>query len=133
MGPNTAFCLVIFGVLGIYCEFIWPGRVWQGVLGGAAAATGGYFLWAASPSHSGLALLAVAAGLFLLGALVETFCVAGAAATVVMALGVIRLIAGARGIRPILAIPWCVAFGVITVGLNWAGRRARRNKRADLV
>ena len=129
MGPNTAFCLVIFGVLGVYCEFIWPGRVWQAVLGSAAAVTGSYFLWQALPSSIGLELLGISALLFLLDAYVDTRFIAGAGATAALAFGFVKLIAGEHGIRLWLALPWCLVFGAITMFLNWAARRARRNKR----
>ena len=130
MGSNTAFCLVIFGVLGVYCEFIWPGRVWQAVLGSAAAVTGGYFLWRDLPSPLGVNLLGAAALLFLVDAYIDTRFVAGTVATTALAFGFVKLIFGAHGIRPLLAVPWCIAFGAITMMLNWAARRARRNKRA---
>ena len=129
MGPNTAFCLVVFGVLGIYCEFIWPGRVLPGICGAAATVTGGYFLWLATPSASGLELLAAAVALFVLDAFVETFYIAGIIATAALALGFIKLTAGSHPIQPVLALPSCSALGFLTMALNWAGRRARRNKR----
>ena len=128
MGPNAAFCLVLFGVLGVYCEFIWPGRVWQLVSGAAAAITGGVFLCRMSPSTIGLESLATAALLFLIDAYVNTRFAAGVVATGALAFGFVRLIGGDHGIRPLLAIPWCIVFGAITTGLNWAARRARRNK-----
>jgi membrane-bound ClpP family serine protease len=130
MGPNTAFCLVIFGLFAIEYEFIRPGSVLPGICGAGAAVTGGYFLWRAAPSAIGLEMLAGAAAFFVLDAFVNTYYIAGMAATIALAAGFVRLIEGARGIRPFLAVPWCVAFGVVTTGLNWAGRRARRNKRS---
>jgi len=131
MGVNTAFCLVIFGTLGVYCEFVWPGRVWQGVLGAGAAVTGGYFLWQVHPTPSGLTFLAAAAVLFLLDAYLETRFVAGFLATGALVYGFSKLISGPQGIRLVLAVPWCIAFGVVTVGLNWAAKKARRNKRTS--
>jgi membrane-bound serine protease (ClpP class) len=128
MGPNTAFCLVIFGVLGIYCELIWPGRIWQGVLGAAGAATGSYFLWQAAPTAKGLGLVVLAVVLFATDALIETLYVAGTMATTALAWGFASLLADPNGIRPLLSIPWCVVFGIITMALNQTARRARRNK-----
>ena len=128
MGPNTAFCLIIFGLLGVYCEFIWPGRVWQIVVGSAAAITGGYYLWRAEPTLIGLELLALSTFLFLLDAYLDSCFIAGIAATAALTFGFAKLIPGPHGIRPLLAIPWCLAFGIITLVLNSLGRRARRNK-----
>ena len=133
MGSNTAFCLVIFGFIGIYCEFIWPGRVVPGICGAAAAVTGGYFLWHAAPTVVGLELLAAAAAFFVLDAFANTRFLAGTIATTAQTFGFIKLIPSPRGIRPVLAIPWCIVFGIITMGLNWASRRARCNKRSDLA
>jgi membrane-bound serine protease (ClpP class) len=133
LGPNTALCLLLFGLIGVYCEFIWPGRILPGIAGGAAAITGGYFLFHASPTALGLELLGAAAALFLLDAFFETYYVAGTVATAALTFAFTRLIEGPHGIRPILAIPWCLAVGAIITLLNSAARRARRNKRADLL
>jgi membrane-bound ClpP family serine protease len=129
LGSNTAFCLVIFGVLAIYCEFIWPGRVLPSVCGSAAAVTGGYFLWRASPSALGIELLALATALFVIDAVANTRFLAGTAATATLTLGFLRLLSNPHNIRPVLAMPWCIVFGAITMALNWAARRGRHNKR----
>jgi membrane-bound serine protease (ClpP class) len=115
-------------MLGVYCEFLWPGRVLPGIYGAAATVIGGYHLWRAVPSALGLELLALAAACFLLDALVSTYFLAGAVATVALAFGFVRLIPGDHGIHPLLSIPWCIVFGAITMFLNWSARRARRNK-----
>jgi membrane-bound serine protease (ClpP class) len=128
MSPNVAFCLVMLGVLGIYSEFIWPGRVLPGIGGAAAAVTGAHFLWRATPTALGLELLAAAGTIFVLDALADTCFAAGVVATTALAFGFVKLIVGGHGIRPVLAVPWCLMFGAATTWLNWAGRRARRNK-----
>lgn len=133
MGPNTAFCLVIFGVLGIYCEFIWPGRIFPGICGAAAAVTGGYYLCHVTLTAPrlellGLELLATATTLFVVDAFVNTLCIAGTLATAALTAGFLTLVPGPRTIHPALAIPWCLALGVLTIALNWTARRARRNK-----
>lgn len=133
LGSNAAFCLVIFGVLGIYCEFIWPGKVVPAVAGAGCAVTGLYFLWRASPTPLGLGLLAAAALLLGLDAMAETFWIAGTVGTAALAFGFTRLIAGTGRISPLLEVPCCLAFGMVTMVLNWAGRRARRNKRAGVT
>jgi membrane-bound serine protease (ClpP class) len=133
IGPNTAFCLVIFGLLAIYCEFIWPGRVMPGVSGVAGVLVGGYFLWQAAPTMFGLEMLSLAAALFALDAFVGSFGFAGAAGTTATTVGFLGLFEGPHEIKAALAIPWCVFFGAVTTALNWTARRARRNKWLDLV
>jgi membrane-bound ClpP family serine protease len=132
MNPNTAFCLTILGLLGVYGELIRPGLVWLGVAGLGAALAGGYFLWLASPMPLGLGLLVGALTLFLVDASVETFGIAGMFATAALALGFTRLIVRPNTIQPALAIAVAILFGATTAALNRGARRARRNKRADL-
>jgi hypothetical protein len=106
--------------------------VWLGTAGTGAAVAGGYFLWLASPAPLGLGLLAAAAVMFMLDAFVDTAQIVGTAATAALALGFTKLIVGLHGIRPGLAVSGCLALGAITMALNWAARRARRNKRLDV-
>jgi membrane-bound serine protease (ClpP class) len=131
MSPNIAFCLLICGILGVYSELIWPGRVWPGLAGFGSLLTGGYFLGRASPGPFGLGMLALAAVMLALDACVDTSYVAGTAATAALVLGFSRLIAGPNRIQPIWAVPLCIALGAVTMALNAAGRRARQNKRVD--
>jgi membrane-bound ClpP family serine protease len=137
IGPNTAFVLAIFGLLGIYWELVLPSHriariIGPGVLGLATALTGGYFLWWQSPSALGLQLLAAAAALFLLDAFVNSYIAAGVVATLAMAIGFWKLFNAPHGIQPVLAFPLCIVFGTVTTVLNYSARRARRNKRADI-
>lgn len=129
MSSNSAFCLVILGVLGIYCEFVWPGRVWQAVLGMAALVAGAHFLLQFGPAKVGLLLVGGAAVFFLVDAYVDTRFVLGLAATLGMTAGFLDLIPGDKTISAWLAAPLCVLLGVTTMALNWAARRARNNKR----
>jgi membrane-bound ClpP family serine protease len=131
MDPNTAFCLLVSGVLGVYVELLWPGLVWPGVTGLGAVITASYFLLLAAPASLGLGLLAAAVFLFVLDLFVETLSLAGAAATVALALGFTQL--GPPRIQPLLALPGCLGLGTLTLVLNRAMRRARWNKRADLL
>jgi membrane-bound ClpP family serine protease len=107
--------------------------MWPGVAGLGAALAGGYWLWQASPVPLGLGLLAVALLLFPLDAFADTFHVAGVLATGLMALGFSRLLVGPHRLQPLLTIPACLGIGAITMALNRAAKRARRNKRADLA
>ena len=130
MSSNSAFFLVILGLLSVYCEFIWPGRVWQAVLGLAALIMGAHSLLQLGPTVVGLAMLGSAAVFFLVDAYVDTNFVLGIAGTIGMTLGFLQLIPGERKISAWVAAPLCVLLGAITMALNWAARRARNNKRA---
>jgi membrane-bound ClpP family serine protease len=142
IGPNTAFVLTIFGLLGIYGELVWPGCrvariIGPGVLGLGAVLVGGYFLWLHSPSTLGITFLGAAAALFAVEAVVNTYFVAGAAGTAAMAIGFWKLYdnspgIGSRGINAVLVFPLCVAFGVATIVLSHGAKRARQNKRTDI-
>jgi hypothetical protein len=85
------------------------------------------------PTVFGLELLGAAAAFFVLDASANTRFLAGTIATTAQIFGFLKLIPSPRGIRPVLAIPWCIVFGTVTMTLNWACRRARRNKRSDLA
>ncbi|MBV8549717.1 MAG: hypothetical protein JOY54_00330 [Acidobacteriaceae bacterium] len=132
IGPNTAFVLAIFGVLGIYCEFIWPGRVFQGLLGAAALVTGGYVLYRQSPSTGSLGLIAASALLFLAETIWSTRFIAGVLATAALAAGACTMFSEPPRIGPGLAIPLSCVFGAITTALASIARRARRNKWSDI-
>jgi len=131
--PNAAFALTIFGVLGIYCEFVWPGRIIPGFLGLAAALAGAFCLWRHSPTAAGLGLLGGALILFVLDAAVETFHIAGTLGTVALAAGFWKLFDKPPLISAGLAFSLSLVLGGVTILLNRGARRARRNKRADLT
>ena len=132
LAPSTAFALAILGVLAIYCEFVWPGKVYPGVLGSIALIIAAYFLWRNAPTPTGLLLIGVAALLFLAEAVWDSRFIAGAAATSSLSFGFCRLFRGANSIRAELAIPVCIVFGAISVFLAYGARRARQNKWSDV-
>lgn len=133
LAPSTAFVLAILGVLAIYCEFVWPGKVYPGVLGSIVLIIGAYFLWLNSPSRSGLVLIGLAVPLFLVETLWKTGFVAGIAGTALLSFGVCRLFTGPNRIGLGLAIPVCIVFGAISVFLAYGARRARQNKWSDVT
>lgn len=133
LAPSSAFVLAILGVLAIYCEFVWPGKVYPGVLGSIVLIIGAYFLWLNSPSRSGLLLIGLAVPLFLVETLWKTAFVAGIAGTALLSFGVCRLFIGPSRIGLGLAIPVCIVFGAISVFLAYGARRARQNKWSDVT
>jgi membrane-bound serine protease (ClpP class) len=133
LAPSTAFVLAILGVLAIYCEFVWPGKVYPGVLGSIVLIIGAYFLWLNAPTGIGLLLVGLAILLFLVETLWNTRFAAGIAGTTLLSFGVYRLFAGASRIGLGLAIPVCIVFGTISVFLAYGARRARQNKWSDVT
>ena len=132
LNPNLGFALAIAGILGIYGEFVRPGKVWPGSAGALFLVAGAYSLSRYTPSKHGLALLGLAALLFSMESLRETRLVAGIAGTVALAAGSYTLFSGVPRIAPALGLPASVFFGGVTIWLANGARRARRNKRADL-
>lgn len=131
-GPNTAFVLAVLGVLVIYSEFVWPGRIVLGLLGLSALVCGCYFLGLHSPSNAGLVLIGISIALFIAESLYWTYFFAGVAATACLAVGACNLFNSAPGIMVGVAIPVSIVFGGVTIFLCSAAKRARRNKRLDL-
>lgn len=132
VGPNTAFVLLIFGILGIYGELIRPGRVVPGVMGAAAAVTGSYFLFRWPLEIGGIALLSAGALLLIGEACWGPYLVMGALGAIALTAGFSLLLPGPRRILPELAIPLSAVFGILSALLASGAKRARRNKWADL-
>ncbi|MDQ2776648.1 MAG: hypothetical protein M3Y57_17275 [Acidobacteriota bacterium] len=133
LSPGLAFTLVITGTLGVYCEFVWPGKVWPGAIGSMLLIFGAYSFARYHPSTHGLILLAFAAALFLIETFRETHLISGIAGIVALAAGFCTLLDKPRTIPPVLACLLSVIFGSVTVYLANGAKRARRNKRIDLT
>lgn len=132
MGSGYAFLLVLVGLLAIYSELVWPGRVLPGVVGCVSTIAGGYFLWQNSPTAVGVALIAAAIIFFLAEAFWKVDLIAGILGIVALSSGSCLLINGSRRIPPALALPGSIIFGGITAFLLSAAKRARRNKWSDM-
>jgi membrane-bound serine protease (ClpP class) len=130
VGPNGAFLLLIFGLLSVYCELIWPGRILPGVVGAAVALTGAYFLFRGPVQITGLALLGIGVLLLVTEALAAPYFLLGTLGTMALTAGFALLFPGPRRIAPGLAVPVSVLFGALTTLLAALAKRARRNKRA---
>ena len=128
MGPNGAFLLLVFGLLGVYCEFIWPGRVIPGVLGAAMALAGAYFLFRGPLQIAGLALLGIGVVLLIAEALAAPYFLLGTLGSIALTAVFALLLPDARRIAPGLAIPVSALFGALTTLLASFAKRARRNK-----
>ena len=132
LSPNLGFTLAMAGVLGIYCEFVWPGKVWPGSAGALVLIFAAYALSRHSLSAQGLMLLGLAGLLFSIESVRETRLIAGTAGTAALAAGACTLLSGTARIAPALGVPESLLFGAATIWLVNGAKRARRNKRADL-
>lgn len=133
MGPNTAFVVLIFGLLGVYAELVWPGRLVPGITGVAGALTGAYFLFRTPPTAAGLALLVLATALLIAEALRGPYFLFGSLGAIALAAGFYFLFAPPRRILPVLCIPVSLLFGGLTALLAVGTKRARRNKWSDVT
>ena len=128
--PNIGFVLLVLGALGIYVEFSSPGLIFPGVAGGILALLGLSALSVLPINWVGVALLLLAAALFILEAKFASHGVLGTGATVAMILGAMLLIEAPPEFRIHLttAVAVAVPFALITMFLVSLVVRARRNK-----
>ncbi len=133
MIPNTAFLITLVGLLGVYCEFVRPGRVFPGLAGSVLAIGGIYDLTRHPLSRGGLILVGLALALFGLEAFWRVDFVGGLLATASLSAGSSLLLSGPERLRPALAISASILFGGITVLLCYGAKRARRNKWSDIA
>jgi membrane-bound serine protease (ClpP class) len=132
MGPNTAFVLLILGMLGIYAELVWPGRVIPGILGLGGAVAGAYFLFRPPLSAEGIGLLMAGAVLLIGEALGGPYFLPGSLGTLALTAGFCLMLEPPRRLEPALAIPIALVFGACSLLLATSAKRARRNKWSDL-
>lgn len=134
MSAEEVFGLILLGVLGIYWELLWPGRVLPGVVGLVMAAAGIVELFRTPVlSGGGLTLVGVAGALFVCEAFWRIDFVAGVAGTIALCLGSTFFLQNPGGIPPYLGISASIVFGAGTIFLCWNAKRARRNKWSDLA
>jgi membrane-bound serine protease (ClpP class) len=132
VGQNTAFLLLIFGVLLVYGEFLRPGRLVPGLVGSTMAITGAYSLWRNSPLALGGLLIMLAVLLLMAEAVWEARFIPGILGTISLAAGFSLLFPSERRIAPTLAIPASIVLGGVSTFLAFEAKRARQNKRSDL-
>lgn len=124
--------LLIFGLLGIYSEFIWPGRIVPGTLGAGAAVAGSYFLFRPPLDPLGLVLLGLGALSLTAEACFGPYLVFGALGAMALTPGFALLLPAPHRLAPALVIPVSVVFALLSALLACAAKRARRNKWSDL-
>ncbi len=130
-GADLTFLIVMAGLGAIVWELARPGLIVPGVLGAGGVAAGIYFAGKHTPQWPGVVCLGLAALLFSLELLCETYSLAGVFGTVAFFCGFYGLFRRPGGVDAWLAIPLSAVFGIAVVWLAGRTRRARLNKRAD--
>jgi len=131
MLPSYALTIAVIGVLLVYCELVWTGRVIPGVTGAILIAIGIYFLCRGPVSVIGPLWIVCAALLFVGEVLARAdffFACAGIAA---LTIGFCFLVPAPAALPYSLTVPLGIVLGAITAILCVGAKRARRNKRAD--
>ena len=128
--PNIGFILLVLGALGIYVEFSSPGLIFPGVAGAILVLLALSALTILPINWVGVALLVLAATLFVLEAKFASHGILGIGATLSMVLGAMLLINGPPEVRIHFTTAAAVAipFGLITMFLVSIVIQARRNK-----
>jgi membrane-bound serine protease (ClpP class) len=121
--PDIALSLLVFGMLGVYAEFIAPGRIAPGVVGASLVALGLKGFATFPFSLAGTCLIVLAFACFLLDACYPT-------RGLVTFLGAIAMIFGVLDLRvhPLIALALTIPFAFISAFLFSIAVRARRNK-----
>jgi membrane-bound serine protease (ClpP class) len=128
--PNIGFILLVLGALGIYVEFSSPGLIFPGIAGAILALLGLSSLSILPINWVGVALLVLAAALFILEAKFASHGILGIGGTLSMILGAMLLINGPPEVRIHFstAVAVAVPFAAITMFLVSIVIQARRNK-----
>jgi membrane-bound serine protease (ClpP class) len=90
--PDAFFILLIAGVLGLYTEFTHPGMVAPGVIGGIALVLALYAMQILPVAPTGVVLIVLALGLFILEAKYTSHGVLAIGGIVAMLLGALMLV-----------------------------------------
>jgi membrane-bound serine protease (ClpP class) len=118
--PDLFFILLIIGVLGLYAEFTHPGLFAPGVIGGIALVLALYAMHLLPVSLTGLVLLALAVGLFVLEAKFPTHGILGVGGAAAMILGALMLIRSPLtgwGVSLVTALGVTLPFALIVIFL----------------
>jgi membrane-bound serine protease (ClpP class) len=118
--PDAFYILLIVGVLGLYTEFTHPGLFAPGVIGGICLVLAMFAMHLLPVSATGLLLIALALGLFILEAKFPTHGVLGVGGFISMMLGALLLINSpitGMGVRISTALGVALPFAVIAIVL----------------
>lgn len=115
--PNVALILMIIGIYGLIFEFLTPGAVVPGTVGGISLLLGLYALAMLPVSYAGVGLIALAGALFVAEAHTPTFGVLGLGGAVALVLGATILF---DTDVPELQVSWRVLAGIGISGLAFS-------------
>ncbi|MEH2628328.1 membrane-bound serine protease (ClpP class) [Bradyrhizobium sp. AZCC 1719] len=127
--PNIAYILMLIGLYGLLFEFISPGAVFPGVIGGIALLVGLYALNLLPISYAGAGLLLLGIALMIAEAFLPSFGVLGIGGVISFAVGSLFLF---RGDVPGFHLSWAVVatatiasagFLVIALAAVWRAHR----------
>lgn len=107
--PNVALILMLIGVYGLIFEFMNPGALYPGTIGGISLLLGLYALAALPVNFAGIALIVLGIALIAVEAFSPSFGVLGIAGTIALALGATILI---DTDVPQFQISWAAAAGL---------------------
>ena len=129
--PNVALILMLLGVYGLIFEFLNPGVLVPGTIGGISLILGLYSLALLPLNYAGVALILLGLALIVAEAFAPSFGILGIGGTVALVLGAVILVdTDAPGIAISVPLVAGVAVsGVIaTFIVAWAARRSFRAK-----
>ncbi|HEX2842181.1 nodulation protein NfeD [Hyphomicrobium sp.] len=136
--PNIAFILMLFGVYGILFEFMSPGAVAPGVVGGISLIVALTALSVLPVNYGGLALLLFGVALMVLEASAPTFGILGLGGIVAFVVGALFLFEPADSDHQV-AVAWPVIAGAVAASaaffagiLGFALRTRRRPVRTGV-
>jgi len=112
--PNIAVILLSLAMLGITVEIFNPGLIFPGVFGGISAFLAAYSLGFLPINYAGIALLALAGGLFIAEVFTASFGIFTAGGTIALVFGFLILFSG----RPTLFQPDVRVIAGIVVGIS---------------
>jgi membrane-bound serine protease (ClpP class) len=114
--PNIAFILMLIGVYGLIFEFLNPGAVAPGLIGGISLLVALYALNLLPINYAGAALVLLGIGLMVAEAHIGSFGVIGVAGIVAFVIGAIMMFpSGAPGFN--LSLPVVAAATIMTAAL----------------
>jgi membrane-bound serine protease (ClpP class) len=128
--PNVAFLLMLVGAVGLIFEFLTPGAILPGLIGGISLFLALYALNLLPINYSGAVLVLLGLGLMVAEVHIGSFGVLGIGGIVALAIGAIMMFpAGAPGFalsRPVVVVATAVAAGLLLVVATIALRSRRR-------